>query len=205
MEKSIETIWKDGFLKDDALLAPKLNNLYKKKSIHLIDKIKRVSKIDNLSILPIALVFGVILSYLGFVIIGFYGASLMILLFSLNKKLLKSLDEITINTTNYQYLIAYKKAINTIISFTTKIIGFGLPLAVIPAYWLFFKDTEIYQKLFSETSNLSIVLFTAIFGLLLSSIGILIYKLSTKILYGYLLVKLDEMIADMEELKNYKV
>jgi hypothetical protein len=28
MEKSIETIWKEGFLKNDALIAPKINNLY---------------------------------------------------------------------------------------------------------------------------------------------------------------------------------
>ena len=41
MEKSIENIWKEGFLKSDALVAPKLNNLYNKKSIHIIDKFKR--------------------------------------------------------------------------------------------------------------------------------------------------------------------
>ena len=29
MEKSIESIWKEGFLKSDALVAPKLNDLYK--------------------------------------------------------------------------------------------------------------------------------------------------------------------------------
>ena len=28
MEKSIETIWKEGFLEKDVLLAPKLNDLY---------------------------------------------------------------------------------------------------------------------------------------------------------------------------------
>ena len=65
MGKSIETIWKEGFLKNDALLAPKLNNLYNQKSKHLIEKIKKVSKIDNLSIIPVALIFVIILSYQG--------------------------------------------------------------------------------------------------------------------------------------------
>jgi hypothetical protein len=37
MEKSIETIWKQGFLNDDALVAPKLNDLYNQKSTHIID------------------------------------------------------------------------------------------------------------------------------------------------------------------------
>ena len=31
MEKSIESIWKQGFLNSDALVAPKLNNLYNQK------------------------------------------------------------------------------------------------------------------------------------------------------------------------------
>jgi hypothetical protein len=35
MEKSIENIWKEGFLKNDALVAPTLNNLYnQKKNTH---------------------------------------------------------------------------------------------------------------------------------------------------------------------------
>ena len=38
MEKSIETIWKEGFMKDDALVAPKLNDLYNQKSANIIDK-----------------------------------------------------------------------------------------------------------------------------------------------------------------------
>ena len=37
MEKSIESIWKQGFLNSDVLVAPKLNNLYNRKSIHSID------------------------------------------------------------------------------------------------------------------------------------------------------------------------
>ena len=46
MEKSIESIWKQGFLENDAMVAPKLNNLYNQKSIHIIDKFKRMFKIN---------------------------------------------------------------------------------------------------------------------------------------------------------------
>ena len=42
MEKSIETIWKQGFISPESLIAPELNNLYNKKSIHLVDKFKRM-------------------------------------------------------------------------------------------------------------------------------------------------------------------
>ena len=50
MEKSIETIWKEGFLKSDTLIAPKLNDLYNQKSKHVIDKFKRVFKINLIAI-----------------------------------------------------------------------------------------------------------------------------------------------------------
>ena len=46
MEKSIESIWKQGFLDNNAMVAPKLNNLYNQKSIHIIDKFKRMFKIN---------------------------------------------------------------------------------------------------------------------------------------------------------------
>ena len=51
MEKSIETIWKEGFLKSDALVAPKLNNLYNQKSKHTIDKLMRMGEINLVAIM----------------------------------------------------------------------------------------------------------------------------------------------------------
>ena len=56
MEKSIETIWKKGFLKNDALLAPKLNNLYDQKSIDIVDKFKRMYKINIIALMAFALI-----------------------------------------------------------------------------------------------------------------------------------------------------
>ena len=44
MEKSIESIWEYGFLKPDALLAPKLNNLYQQKSIDIVEQFKLMYK-----------------------------------------------------------------------------------------------------------------------------------------------------------------
>jgi len=51
MEKSIETIWKEGFLKSDALVAPKLNNLYNQKSKHTIDKLMRMGAMNLVAIM----------------------------------------------------------------------------------------------------------------------------------------------------------
>ena len=40
MRNSIEEIWKEGFLNEKSLVAPKINDLYNQKSMDLIDKMK---------------------------------------------------------------------------------------------------------------------------------------------------------------------
>jgi hypothetical protein len=42
------------FFKNDALVAPKLNNLYNQKSIDIVDKFKRMYKINRIAILVFA-------------------------------------------------------------------------------------------------------------------------------------------------------
>ena len=57
MKKTIETTWREGFLKPDALVAPKVNNLYTRKSSHIVDRIQRMLRINQIAVLigaPIA-------------------------------------------------------------------------------------------------------------------------------------------------------
>jgi hypothetical protein len=46
MEKSIEHIWKTGFLDSKALVAPQVNDLYTRKSEHIIEKFKRMFRFN---------------------------------------------------------------------------------------------------------------------------------------------------------------
>ena len=50
MEKSIESIWKEGFVNDDKLIAPKVNDLYNQKSIDHVSKFKKMYKITVIGI-----------------------------------------------------------------------------------------------------------------------------------------------------------
>ena len=70
MEKSIENIWKEGFLKSDALIAPKIKNLNTQKSIHIIDKIQRMMKVNIYIILVFAILNWGIYTALGTPIAG---------------------------------------------------------------------------------------------------------------------------------------
>src|SRR3954462_13619854 len=57
MEKSIEAIWKEGFLNEKSLVAPKINDLYNQKSNDLVDKMKRMYRINLIALVIMAIVF----------------------------------------------------------------------------------------------------------------------------------------------------
>ena len=46
MEKSLEAIWKEGFLKNNELVVPKINNLYNQKSQNAVDKLMKIGKLN---------------------------------------------------------------------------------------------------------------------------------------------------------------
>ena len=47
MRKTIEAAWRDGFLNPDALVVPKVNDLYTRKSMHIADRIQRMQRINE--------------------------------------------------------------------------------------------------------------------------------------------------------------
>lgn len=201
MEKSIETIWTKGFLKDESLAAPRINNLYQKKSKLLIEKLKRTYRTDNKSIIPLAIVAVIGFSLAGHVIAGLYLMALMLGMFFLNKKKLASLETISIDTTNYEYLLKYRDMFQQLKKFYTRLLGFGLPIAAILGYALFFRNNPLLHD-FLQLKVIYIIGILLGLSLMLSALGILAYRLSIKLIYGRFIQKLEEMIADMEELRK---
>jgi hypothetical protein len=49
MRKTIEATWREGFLNPDALVAPKVNDLYTRKSMHIADRIQRMLRINQIA------------------------------------------------------------------------------------------------------------------------------------------------------------
>ncbi|GAA4949923.1 hypothetical protein GCM10023314_24110 [Algibacter agarivorans] len=211
MEKSIESIWKQGFLENDAMVAPKLNNLYNQKSIHIIDKFKRMFKI-NLNALVVFSFFILIASF--FVKIPVMGV-LMFILFNVivivNKRLLKGLNDIDKNVSSYQYLKSFDTWMKAQIAVNYKMSKYIYPyifIAMVSGFGFSSHFRETLNRIlggyqpyvlygipvFWVLTMIAIVVVLAIFG------G-RIYKWDLKIVYGRILKKLDELIADMEDLR----
>ena len=202
MEKSIENIWTDGFARDTELLAPKLDALYKKKSIHVLEKIKRMMRMDNWGLLPFAVFFAYGFWYSGHWDIGLFGASLFIILFFVNRRWIAALEKIDIKSDSFRYLVDFKTVIRKMKHAYTLVMAIGYPLAVIPCYWMYFGEREDFQRLMSEVDAWKIILIVIGLALVLSLMGVFIYWSITKLMYGALLKKLDEFIADIEELRE---
>jgi len=197
MEKSIENIWTEGFAGNEELLAPRLDALYKKKSIHVLEKIKRIMRMDNWGLLPFALLFACGFSYKGHWDIGLFGASLLIILFFVNRRWIAILEKIDIKSDSFHYLVDFKTVIRKMKRVYTLVMAIGYPLAVIPCYWM----GEDFQRLMSDVEVWKIILIVFGLALVLSLMGVFIYWSITKLMYGALLKKLDEFIADIEELR----
>lgn len=214
MEKSIESIWKQGFLDNSAMVAPKLNNLYSQKSIHVIDKFKRMFKI-NLNALVVFSFVVLIASF--FAKVPVMGV-LMFILFNIivivNKRLFKGLNIIDKNVSSYQYLKSFDAWMKEQIFVNMKMSKYIYPyvfIAMVSGFWFSkpFRETlhrilgshEVYYfygvPVFWVLAMIIIVIGLAIFG------GRL-YLWDLNIVYGRILKKLDELIADMEDLRDNK-
>jgi len=218
MEKSIENIWKEGFLESDALVAPKVNNLYNQKSIHIIDKFKRMFKINLIAIVAFSFVFLVVSFFVGIPITGIIFFVTLSVLVIINKKLLKGLDKINKGLSSYQYLktfnewmkeqIAINKKMSTFlypIIFMAMVLGFwfkdakGMPLGERLVNKILYSFPDIY--LIYGVPLIGIIIMVLILGLLVF-FGGRIYMWDFNIVYGRVFKKLKELMTDIESLRS---
>lgn len=199
MERSIENIWKEGFESNKSFKLPLVKDLYTRKSKLIIDNIKSTSKWDNISLIPIAIILFGLFTYLDKLLLGIYVGALILSLFFLNKKMLKRIDQFNPNSNTYEYLINYYSQLKAIQKFYTKLLAIGPPILIIPAYWMYFQGTPVMSGFMGLEIYIQILLVAAI-AILLSGLGVLSYKLSTHLVYGKLITRIEEIINDMEEL-----
>ena len=194
-------MWSNGFLKNEKLLAPKINDLYNQKSQLLIEKLKRTYSIDNKSMIPLAVVFFGISAFYGYLLLGTYLMCLTLAMFFLNRKKLKELESISIGANSYEYLLEYRQMINKMMAFYTRLLGFGLPVLGMIGYYLYFKDTPKFQGFLERDLGEQILVVIGI-GMLLALIGVGGYRITTHFVYGRFLRKMNEFLKDMQELRK---
>lgn len=212
MDKTIENIWKEGFINKEEILAPKINDLYNQKSIHIIDKIKRMNKINLIAVAVGAPLFMVVTFFMKFPITGIATFIILALILYVNRNLMKGIDTIDKGNNSYEYLTSFNNWLKLQLSINRRMAGYYYPalfLAVVVGLWFSPGIQQVFQEILSKPNEIYLienipVLWTipvAIITIVLAFAGGRLYDFDVKLVYGPVYKKLDDMIADMEELR----
>jgi len=218
MERSIEKIWKEGFLENNALVAPKINDLYNKKSNHIVDKFKRMYKINLIAII----VFAFIVLPFSFITKMPYMGIPMFFLFMvivvINRKLGMKLEKIDNSQNSYLYLKSFSLWIKELVSINTNLSRYLYPfvfLSLISGFWFGgigenAPGQEFVNELILEYPNTFLIFGLPLFVILgvlfvmglLAFFGGIIGKWDLNLVYGRILKKLESLLTEMEELRS---
>lgn len=212
MEKSIEQIWKDGFINEKSLIIPKLNNLYNQKSIHLIDRFKSRFKLNYYYIIFLAF----FMLAMGIVIQAPITGSLLFLLLLplvfISKRNNETLLKVEYSDNSYEYIKTFD------IYLKEKILGLGVYYQIFyPAFVAIMifgcLESAWGDKIIDNVMNnpntifwngIPIVWTSIIVALILLATIFAkpLYKFDIKLGYGSIMQKLDELVKEMEELRK---
>lgn len=212
MEKSIETIWKKGFLDSEALVAPKLNNLYNQKSKTIIDKLKRMMKVNIYAIVVYAFLILGVYAALGTPYTGVFIFFLLMGVCWISIKQGRTMKNIDAGLSSYDYLKSFNSWLKMAISNNAKVMRFFYPLVFLASLM-----PIVHALKAGEVTNAAILnsgfhlvygipTFTWIIALVIAILiyifGGKIYKWDVNLVYKRIFRKLETMIAEMEELRN---
>ncbi len=212
MERSIESIWKEGFLQGDELVAPKINDLYNQKSSGLINRFRKKFRYNL--ILLVAMALGALLVSIleGVPMAGIIIALMFGVLIVIGKRAIDGLEELDNNSSSYDYLKSFDGWLKRFMALYANVYRFFYPLIFLVfgvGYWFSNSAAGVQERVLNDPDILTLfgvplflLIPSAIFLLFLSYFSGRIYKFDMKLAYGYEMNKLDEIIADMEELRE---
>lgn len=209
MENSIEMIWKQGFLNESSLVAPKVNDLYNQKSIHVVEKIKR--RMKNYRTLNFVLIVVVPFCYY-FLGVFWYGLAFSITTFFMLRytgRIVSTITTLDQGASSYDYLKSFESCLKDIFAKFEKLGRFSYPLYTLilnSALWVGWHHLGIVSILQHRhpTADIPLIMlsFLGVQSLLAIVFSVKVVRWEIRAVYGHLLNKLEDTIAEMEKLKQ---
>ena len=214
MKNSIETIWKEGFLNEKSLVAPKINDLYNQKSKHLVDKVKRVLRLSLIIIVAMSAIFPIMFYFLDAMWQGVTACVLHLLLAWYNQRQLRGIETLNQGATSLDYLKSFDRWLKDVLLRSGKIARFYYPLcfliatSTIGSAWN--NNEELVSKTHRKFPDLIFIGDIPLVGLIIAGTATLlmfyfsdkIYRWDVRLMYGRVFDKLQGTIAEMEKLKE---
>lgn len=213
MKNSIEVIWKEGFLNEKSLVAPKINDLYNQKSKDLVDKLERMTKISRVAILIVAIICPIIYYFLGVIWQGVAISILFLLIVWYGKRQGLNVKTLDRGATSLDYLKSFDRRIKDAYLRNERVQRFVYPVFLLigmSAIWSKWSKSALISKLYQKYPDMIFIGDVPLFAWVIVGIATLlmlyfsrsIYRWDVGLVYGRMFRKLEETIAEMEELKQ---
>ncbi|MEO6456349.1 MAG: hypothetical protein ABIN97_19890 [Ginsengibacter sp.] len=214
MKNSIESIWKEGFLNEKSLVAPKINDLYNQKSKHVVDKVKRMFRVNLIIVFILAIVIPVMYYFQDAIWYGVAFSVLTLLTVWYGKLQMNSLKTLDQGATSLDYLKSFDRWLKDVFSRSEKIarfyytLCFLIAMSTIGSAWN--KSEKPISEIRRKFPDLIFIGNFPLFALIIAGVATLlmfyfsdrIYRWDVRLMYGRVLDKLEGTIAEMEELKQ---
>lgn len=213
MRKTIEATWREGFLNSDALVAPKVNNLYTRKSRHIVDRIQRMQRINEIAIVIGAPIMWALLSAVGIPYTGAILCTAWVGLLVVRRLYIAKFEAPDNSLDSYHYLKAFhgwlkdrmarsKRVQRHLYAVTFLALAIGM-VASEPAQTLIRLVVENNPDV-RLINGVPVVLISGVVAtaIVVELLGGVIFDFDINTAYRNVFRKLDEMVAEMEELRS---
>ena len=214
MRKTIEAAWREGFLTPDTLVAPKVNNLYTRKSLHIADRIQRMQRINE-----IAIVIGAPIAWALSAALGMpYGGALLATAWVGLIVVRRQFPHITtfdapVSVDSYQYLTAFQRWLTNRLAWGRRVqrhiyavtfIALAVGMGESAPGQLLIRNIVESDPGIRLVYGVPLILIAGVvvIAIVVDLFGGVIFDFDVSTVYRSVFRKLDEMVAEMEELKG---
>lgn len=214
MKKTIEATWREGFLNPGALVAPKVNDFYTRKSTHIVDRIQRMQRTNEMAIVIGAPILWAILGALGMP----YGGAITCLAWVGLIVVRRQFPHVTrfdapVSVDSYQYLKAFQRWLTNRLAWGRRVQRHLYPLTFIAmavGLWESQGGQQLIRLIVEGNPGLQLVygvpliliLGVVIIAVVVELFGGVIFDFDVATVYRNVIRKVDEMVAEMEELRR---
>jgi hypothetical protein len=212
MRKTIEATWREGFLHPDALVAPKVNDLYTRKSTHIVERIQRLLHINQ-----IAIVIGSVIMWAGLSAAGLpYTGAIMCVSWSglvfVRRLVIAKFVSPDSSLDSYHYLHAFQTWLKNRMARSRSLQRHLYPItfAAFAIGMVASKGGQQFIHAIVEHNPgiwlihgvpVPIIAVVAVMTIVLELLGGVIFDFDVRV-YRPIFRKLDEMVREMEELRG---
>jgi hypothetical protein len=213
MRKTIEATWREGFLDPDALVAPKVNDLYTRKSTHIVDRIQRMQRINEIAIVIGAPVMWAFLSAIGIPYTGAIICTAWVGLLVVRRLYVTRFEAPDSSLDSYQYLNAFQRWLKDRIAWGRRVqrhlyavtfLALAIGIGASAGGQLVIRNIVEGNPDVRLVNGVPLVLIAGVVAatIVVDLLGGVIFDFDVNTVYRNVFRKLDQMLAEMEELRS---